>query len=114
MTTTQCTPTLHFLETCHNPNVRQEVLKRLNIVWIYKFIPIRVHCVRGRLYCNFLELHASVTQANDDEVESEGEVGESQHHAIGNVAWRMQQEISLMREAVQDLTVCFCLTCLVL
>jgi tRNA G37 N-methylase Trm5 len=105
-TTAQCTPTLHFYETCDNPNVRQEVFKRLNAVWRYKlneFTPIRVHCVRGRLYCISLELPASVTQANDDEVESEGEVEESLHHAETNVASRMQQEISFMRQSIQDL-----------
>jgi tRNA G37 N-methylase Trm5 len=100
------TPTLHFYETCEHPNVKQEVFKRLNAIWRYKlneFTPINVHCVRGRFYCISLELPTAVTQANDEEVESEGEVEESLQQSEVNVTSRMLQEINFMRQSVQDL-----------
>mmetsp|Transcript_738 Transcript_738/g.1434 ORF Transcript_738/g.1434 Transcript_738/m.1434 type:complete len:463 (-) Transcript_738:3136-4524(-) len=100
------TPTLHFYDTCDYPNVKLEILKRLNAVWRYKlneFTPINVHCVRGRYYCVSLEIPTAVTQANDDEVESEGEVEEAMQHSEVNVTSRMQQEINFMRQSVQDL-----------
>lgn len=100
------TPTLHFYDTCDQHNVRHEILKRLNSVWRYKlneFTPISVHCVRGRFYCISLEIPTSVTQANDDEVESEGEVDEMQQTCEENAASRMQQEINFMKQSVQDL-----------
>lgn len=99
------TPTLHFYDTCDSQNIRQEILRRLNSVWRYKLSDttnLCVHCVRGRLYCVSLDVPTAVTQADEDEVESEGEVDEIQP-ADDSAVSKMQQDINFMRQSMQNL-----------